>query len=41
MTRNTVPLSLSWNHRVIDGAAAGRFNAYLSSVSADYRRLVL
>lgn len=41
MTRNTVPLSLSWKHRVIDGAAAGRFNAYLSSVLADYRRLVL
>jgi pyruvate dehydrogenase E2 component (dihydrolipoamide acetyltransferase) len=41
VTRNMLPLSLSWDHRVIDGAAAGRFNAYLSSVLADYRRLVL
>ncbi|MBD9439972.1 dihydrolipoyllysine-residue acetyltransferase [Pseudomonas sp. PDM04] len=41
VTRHLLPLSLSWDHRVIDGAAAGRFNAYLSSVLADYRRLVL
>ncbi|WP_065836558.1 dihydrolipoyllysine-residue acetyltransferase [Pseudomonas syringae] len=41
VTRNILPLSLSWDHRVIDGAAAGRFNAYLGSVLADYRRLVL
>lgn len=40
-TRYILPLSLSWDHRVIDGAAAGRFNAYLGSVLADYRRLVL
>jgi pyruvate dehydrogenase E2 component (dihydrolipoamide acetyltransferase) len=39
--RLTLPLSLSWDHRVIDGAAAGRFNAYLSQLLADYRRLVL
>ena len=41
VTRHMLPLSLSWDHRVIDGAAAGRFNAYLGSVLADYRRLVL
>lgn len=41
VARNILPLSLSWDHRVIDGATAGRFNAYLSSVLADYRRLVL
>ena len=37
----TVPLSLSYDHRVIDGAAAARFNAYLGSLLADYRRIVL
>ena len=41
VARNILPLSLSWDHRVIDGATAGRFNAYLSSVLVDYRRLVL
>lgn len=41
VTRSILPLSLSWDHRVIDGAAAGRFNAYLAGVLADYRRLVL
>lgn len=41
VTHHILPLSLSWDHRVIDGAAAGRFNAYLGSVLADYRRLVL
>ncbi|NQD92812.1 dihydrolipoyllysine-residue acetyltransferase [Pseudomonas sp. CrR25] len=41
ITRTILPLSLSWDHRVIDGAAAGRFNAYLCSVLADFRRLVL
>ncbi|MHC8286068.1 dihydrolipoyllysine-residue acetyltransferase [Pseudomonas sp. XS1P51] len=41
VARTVLPLSLSWDHRVIDGAAAGRFNAYLSSVLADYRRLAL
>ena len=37
----TLPLSLSYDHRVIDGAAAARFNAYLGSLLADYRRIVL
>lgn len=35
------PLSLSWDHRVIDGAAAARFNAYLGQVLADMRRIML
>lgn len=39
--RLTLPLSLSYDHRVIDGAAAARFNAYLSQVLADYRRILL
>lgn len=36
-----LPLSLSWDHRVVDGAMAGRFNAYLASVLTDFRRVVL
>jgi pyruvate dehydrogenase E2 component (dihydrolipoamide acetyltransferase) len=39
--RLTLPLSLSYDHRVIDGAAAARFNAYLGALLADYRRIVL
>jgi pyruvate dehydrogenase E2 component (dihydrolipoamide acetyltransferase) len=39
--RLVLPLSLSWDHRVIDGAAAARFNAYLCSVLADFRRVLL
>jgi len=35
------PMSLSWDHRVIDGAAAARFNAYLGQVLADFRRIFL
>ena len=35
------PLSLSYDHRVIDGAAAARFNAYLANVLNDYRRVLL
>lgn len=41
VTRSILPLSLSWDHRVIDGATAGRFNTFLTRVLADYRRLVL
>ena len=36
-----LPLSLSYDHRVIDGAAAARFTAYLSTVLADMRRVLL
>ncbi len=39
--RLMLPLSLSWDHRVIDGASAARFNAYLASVLADFRRTML
>ena len=39
--RLMLPLSLSWDHRVIDGASAARFNAYLGQLMADFRRILL
>ncbi len=39
--RLVLPMSLSYDHRVIDGALAARFNAYLGQVLADYRRILL
>ncbi|HRZ01352.1 MAG TPA: dihydrolipoyllysine-residue acetyltransferase [Burkholderiaceae bacterium] len=39
--RLMLPLSLSWDHRVVDGAGAARFNAYLASLLADFRRVLL
>jgi len=39
--RLVLPMSLSWDHRVIDGAAAARFNAYLADLLADFRRTML
>jgi len=36
-----LPLSLTWDHRVIDGAAAARFNVYLGQILADFRRVLL
>jgi pyruvate dehydrogenase E2 component (dihydrolipoamide acetyltransferase) len=39
--RLMLPLSLTWNHRVIDGAAAARFNAYLGQILGDFRRVLL
>jgi len=39
--RLLLPLSLTWDHRVIDGAAAARFNAYLGQILADFRRVLL
>ena len=39
--RLMLPLSLAWDHRVIDGAGAARFNAYLGSILADFRRVLL
>jgi pyruvate dehydrogenase E2 component (dihydrolipoamide acetyltransferase) len=39
--RLILPLSLSWDHRVVDGASAARFNAYLASLLADFRRVML
>src|SRR5690625_6508879 len=38
--RLTLPLSLSYDDRVIDGAAAARFNAYLAQLVADFRRII-
>jgi pyruvate dehydrogenase E2 component (dihydrolipoamide acetyltransferase) len=35
------PLSLSWDHRVIDGAAAARFNSYFGSLLTDLRRALV
>jgi pyruvate dehydrogenase E2 component (dihydrolipoamide acetyltransferase) len=39
--RLMLPLSLSYDHRVIDGAQGARFISYLSAVLSDIRRLVL
>ena len=39
--RLVLPLSLSYDHRVIDGALAARFNAYLGSILGDFRRVLL
>jgi pyruvate dehydrogenase E2 component (dihydrolipoamide acetyltransferase) len=39
--RLMLPLSLSFDHRVIDGAAGARFAAYIATVMADIRRLVM
>jgi len=39
--RLMVPLSLSYDHRVIDGASAARFNAYLGQLLADFRRVLV
>ena len=36
-----LPLSLSYDHRVIDGAAAARFTTYLGQLLADLRRAML
>jgi pyruvate dehydrogenase E2 component (dihydrolipoamide acetyltransferase) len=38
--RLILPLSLSWDHRVIDGAAAARFNVHFASLLADMRRVL-
>lgn len=39
--RTILPLSLSYDHRVIDGADAARFTAYLAQMLGDIRRLLL
>jgi pyruvate dehydrogenase E2 component (dihydrolipoamide acetyltransferase) len=41
MPRLMLPLSLSYDHRVIDGAEGARFTTYLSKTLADIRRLLL
>ena len=39
--RLMLPLSLTWDHRVIDGASAARFNVYLGDILSDFRRVLL
>jgi pyruvate dehydrogenase E2 component (dihydrolipoamide acetyltransferase) len=39
--RLILPFSVSYDHRVIDGAAAARFTTYLASVLSDIRRTLL
>ncbi|MCF6262659.1 MAG: dihydrolipoyllysine-residue acetyltransferase [Xanthomonadales bacterium] len=39
--RLMLPLSLSYDHRVIDGASAARFTRYLAEMMADIRRVML
>ena len=39
--RLRLPLSLSWDHRVVDGAMAARFNVFLIQVLGDFRRVLL
>ena len=39
--RLILPLSLSWDHRVVDGAAAARFNTYFAQLLGDFRRVLL
>ncbi|WP_084629340.1 dihydrolipoyllysine-residue acetyltransferase [Patulibacter americanus] len=39
--RLILPLSLSYDHRVVDGAMAARFTAHLAGVLADFRRILL
>jgi pyruvate dehydrogenase E2 component (dihydrolipoamide acetyltransferase) len=39
--RLMLPLSLSYDHRVIDGASAARFNVYLGHILGDFRRVLL
>lgn len=39
--RLMLPMSLSYDHRVIDGAAAARFCAHLARLMADFRRVML
>jgi pyruvate dehydrogenase E2 component (dihydrolipoamide acetyltransferase) len=41
LPRLILPLSLSWDHRVIDGAAAARFNVFFGQVMTDFRRVML
>ena len=39
--RFVLPLSLSWDHRVIDGASAARFNNHFAGLLADMRRVLI
>jgi pyruvate dehydrogenase E2 component (dihydrolipoamide acetyltransferase) len=39
--RTMLPISVSYDHRVIDGAGAARFLAYMSSLLSDFKRVAL
>jgi pyruvate dehydrogenase E2 component (dihydrolipoamide acetyltransferase) len=39
--RLRVPLSLSYDHRIIDGAAAARFTAHLAGILSDFKKMLL
>ncbi len=39
--RLMLPISVSYDHRVIDGAGAARFLAYMSSLLRDFKRVLL
>jgi len=39
--RLIMPIALSYDHRVIDGASAARFTTYLVSVLSDIRKIIL
>jgi pyruvate dehydrogenase E2 component (dihydrolipoamide acetyltransferase) len=39
--RLVLPLSLSYDHRIIDGATAARFTTFLAGLLADLRRVLL
>jgi len=39
--RYMLPLSLSWDHRVVDGASAARFNSHYAALLADMRRVLV
>ena len=41
LARTMLPLSLSYDHRAIDGAEAARFTNYLSMVLSDLRRILM
>ncbi|RWQ69983.1 MAG: branched-chain alpha-keto acid dehydrogenase subunit E2 [Mesorhizobium sp.] len=39
--RQIIPVSLSWDHRVIDGVAAARFLGHISAMLGDFRRAIV
>jgi pyruvate dehydrogenase E2 component (dihydrolipoamide acetyltransferase) len=39
--RLTLPISLSWDHRVVDGVTAAKFLGYIAALLSDFRRAVL
>jgi len=39
--RSILPLSLSWDHRAVDGAQAARFLGHIGAVLTDFRRAIL